>query len=355
MRSNLRRGFTLIELLVVIAIIAVLIALLLPAVQAAREAARRSQCINNLKQIGLALHNYHSALNAFPMGGSHNPSSAPQSFTYGDMTDNGGITWDAWSAQSALLPYIEQQAIYSAINYNFAPRPGTEGGTINSTAFNSKIASFLCPSDGNAGKVNYNSYGASQGTTTINCCGNELKATTGMFGNRASTSLAEVKDGTSNTIAYSESLVGNAINEPNREGNAARGSSGQASGRVDATGLLTQIKADMASCDTDFQTGPLTGNTRNARGSSWGIGALGYSMFNTVIPPNGAKWVACRTDCCAQAQHAHYNLATSAHSGGVNVAMADGSVKFIKNSVSWNTWWALGTKGNGEVISADSY
>ncbi|WP_020466782.1 DUF1559 domain-containing protein, partial [Singulisphaera acidiphila] len=348
MRSNLRRGFTLIELLVVIAIIAVLIALLLPAVQAAREAARRSQCINNLKQIGLALHNYHSALNSFPMGGSHNPSGSPQSFTYTP------VTWDAWSAQSALLPYIEQQAIYSAINYNFAPRPGTEGGTINSTAFNARIASFLCPSDGNAGKVNYNSYGASQGTTTVNCCVVELKTTTGMFGNMTSSSIAEVKDGTSNTIAYSESLVGNAINSPNREGNAAIGSSGLASGKIDITGMLTQIKTDMASCDTDFQTGSATAWGRNARGSSWGIGAMGYSMFNTVIPPNGAKWVACRIGCCAQAQHAHYNLATSAHSGGVNTAMADGSVKFIKNSVSWPTWWALGTKANGEVISADS-
>ena len=82
---------------------------------------------------------------------------------------------------------------------------------------------------------------------------------------------------------------------------------------------------------------------------------MGYTMFNTVIPPNGAKWVACRMDCCCQAQHAHYNLATSAHSGGVNVALADGSVKFIKNSISWQTWWALGTKANGEVVSADSY
>ncbi|SIN78899.1 prepilin-type N-terminal cleavage/methylation domain-containing protein/prepilin-type processing-associated H-X9-DG domain-containing protein [Singulisphaera sp. GP187] len=354
MRGTLRRGFTLIELLVVIAIIAVLIALLLPAVQAAREAARRSQCINNLKQIGLALHNYHSSLNAFPMGGSLNPSSSPQSFTYGDANGNPGPTWDAWSAQAALLPYMEQQAIYSAINYNFAPRPGTEGGNINSTAFNAKIASFLCPSDGNAGKVNYNSYGASQGTTTINCCNSNLKSTTGMFGNQSSTSIAEVKDGTSNTIAYSESLVGNPIPGPGREGNAAQGSSQLASGQIDITGMLTQIKTDMASCDTDFQSGPVGGN-RNSRGSSWGIGALGYSMFNTVIPPNGAKWVACRTDCCAQAQHAHYNLATSAHSGGVNTAMADGSVKFIKNSVAWQTWWALGTKANGEVISADAY
>src|SRR5437868_1405501 len=117
MRAN-RRGFTLIELLVVIAIIGVLVALLLPAVQSAREAARRSQCSNNLKQIGVALHNYHSAHDVFPLGSSYQPYAPP-------ATSNG---WDCWSAQALMLPFMEQNAIYGAINFNFAPGQTSQPG-----------------------------------------------------------------------------------------------------------------------------------------------------------------------------------------------------------------------------------
>src|SRR5690348_4351264 len=152
------RGFTLIELLVVIAIIAVLIALLLPAVQAAREAARRAQCVNNLKQIGLGLHNYHSTSDSFPLGSSYTNKA----------------TWNNWSAHALMLPYIEQTALYSSINF-MLPGPGDAlGGPMNSTAFRSLVTSFMCPSDGNAGMsvpatqglpANCNSYYGSIGTT----------------------------------------------------------------------------------------------------------------------------------------------------------------------------------------------
>ena len=145
--SRPRLGFTLIELLVVIAIIAVLIALLLPAVQAAREAARRIQCTNNLKQIGLALHNYHQAIGTFPLANATGWSAG--------QFGTGLTTWGTWSGQAMMLPYLEQNTIYNACNFSWNCWYGT-GEYINSTAFHTKINSFLCPSDGIAGSGNYN-------------------------------------------------------------------------------------------------------------------------------------------------------------------------------------------------------
>jgi prepilin-type processing-associated H-X9-DG protein len=320
--------------------IGVLIALLLPAVQAAREAARRSQCTNNLKQIGVALHNYHSATDTFPMGGSRNPYDPPATY-------DGNPTWSSWSAHALLLPYLEQQPLYNAANFSFCPARGY-GQTANATVYNTKIGAFLCPSDGNAGISNLNSYNSSIGTTTNNIS----TTTTGVFAYEMSNSIANVPDGTSSTIAFAEGLVGDQVNTPSKRGNATGNvGSSMAGSKVDITGLLTEVKADVAACTTKFNS-PASGNGRGVR---WGCGAMGYSMFNTVVPPNGASWSACRMDCCVQAQHAHYVNAGSNHSGGANVLMGDGSVRFIKSSIQWATWWALGTRAGGEVISSDSY
>ncbi|WP_337176990.1 DUF1559 domain-containing protein [Paludisphaera sp.] len=347
-RASTRRGFTLIELLVVIAIIAVLIALLLPAVQAAREAARRAQCVNNLKQMGLALHNYHQAIGAFPMGATDAPVHAP-----GDSASTGG-GWSSWSAQSLMLPYMEQSAIYNSINFSWAAiQGGSLSYNINSTAYETKINSLLCPSDGNAGKTNICSYAGSMGTTTI-IYGNQ---STGLFTYHRSYDIAEVTDGTSNTIAFAEQLVGEQTGAPMKRGNSTGnggGGGGQAGGQLDVTGMMTQIRNDMLQCDTWFRD---PAARVGGRGNHWGAGILGATMLNTAIPPNsaGSAWGACRMDCCPNAQHDHYTNSTSNHSGGVNVAMGDGSVRFVKDSVSWQTWWALGTRAGGEVISSDSY
>src|SRR3954452_1095045 len=136
MHMTRRRGFTLIELLVVIAIIAVLISLLLPAVQSAREAARRAQCVNNLKQIGLGIHNYHTSNNVFPM------SDTAAWCSYGYTTD-----WGTWSAHALLLGYIEGQPIYNSCNFNWDVEFGT-GYYINLTVTNTIMSLFICPSDG---------------------------------------------------------------------------------------------------------------------------------------------------------------------------------------------------------------
>jgi prepilin-type N-terminal cleavage/methylation domain-containing protein len=165
MDSSSRRGFTLIELLVVIAIIAVLIALLLPAVQSAREAARRAQCTNNLKQIGLAIHNYHTTHDVFPLGDSFQPT--------GSSTTDFGM-WASWSSHSLLLGYLEQTPLYNAINFSWGPlaTPGagqSDTAGINTTATHAVINSLVCPSDpySGGGKQNINNYGACFGVTGV--------------------------------------------------------------------------------------------------------------------------------------------------------------------------------------------
>jgi prepilin-type N-terminal cleavage/methylation domain-containing protein/prepilin-type processing-associated H-X9-DG protein len=359
MQSKSRQAFTLIELLVVIAIIAVLIALLLPAVQSAREAARRAQCVNNLKQIGLALHNYHSATNSFPLGASLAPNSPGTTYT-----------WDNWGANALMLPYLEQGPLYNAINFSFSPEPAPEptpqdvsyaslGGFINSTVYVTKLAAFLCPSDPNAGSPDNNNYHASVGTTTYFIGGADLGVTpgsSGVFAMQACYSIASITDGTSSTIAYAEAMTGS----PNASGPARGNGTGPSNSSLganmlDISGLpLASLTTDWQACTTSFRTLFLA----NDRGYRWGAGIMGYSLFNTVVAPNGGGqylWNNCRVDCCDQAQSSHYLPATSWHPGGVNVLKADGSVSFIKTSINLRTWWALGTRGNGEVISSDSY
>jgi prepilin-type N-terminal cleavage/methylation domain-containing protein/prepilin-type processing-associated H-X9-DG protein len=353
---HVRRGFTLIELLVVIAIIAVLIALLLPAVQAAREAARRSQCINNLKQIGLGLHNYHSSTNSFPMGASLAPNAVGTTYN-----------WSDWGPNALMLSYLEQGPLYSSINFSWAPEPYAEptsqdtgyaslGGYINSTAYNTKLALFLCPSDPNAGRVNNNNYHASVGTTTANTQ-NGFAVSTGPFWFQATMTIADIPDGTSNTVAYAEALVGDtAATRPVRANGAGNVGVNNAGNQLDASvSGIAKVTADLVAC-----TNWLTTSTFQAddRGYRWGLGSMGYSLFNTVMTPNGGNqynWNGCRVDCCVQMQAAHYLPATSQHPGGVNVLFCDGSVKFVKNTVSYPTWWAIGTRSNGETVSTDSY
>jgi prepilin-type N-terminal cleavage/methylation domain-containing protein/prepilin-type processing-associated H-X9-DG protein len=393
MKLRMRRGFTLIELLVVIAIIAVLIALLLPAVQAAREAARRAQCSNNLKQIGLALHNYHAAISSFPQGMSDQSAYIPFNQNYSGQ-------WGAWSAQAEILPYLEQLPIYNAINFAFVGAFGP-GSQINGTSYTTIISSFLCPSDGNAGKggrppvytndpPNINSYRGSIGTTT-NVWGNNAghvgpcspdpfmirgplsssnppcrSYSTGLFQYFYTNTIADVSDGTSNTIAFTESLVGSVnynvlgLGQRNNDvdGVKALNSSGALVANALSLPQATLIAAlNICSAAYNAPTAPTT--TWNISvGNRWGWGGTGESLFHTIVPPNSKTWAwnTCQT-CgppCAPSE-APFSNSQSNHPGGCNFAMADGSVRFIKDSISQITYMGLGTKAGGEVISSDSY
>jgi len=342
MKGSSRRGFTLIELLVVIAIIAVLIALLLPAVQAAREAARRSQCINNLKQIGLALHNYHSTMDRFPLGCSQ------QNYDVTAIDD-----WSNWSAQALLLPYLEQNAVYSAINFNWCAVRGP-GNVYNTTAYNTKLNSFLCPSDGNAGNNNINNYLASQGTTTQGL----PRDPTGMFANLKCYGLRDITDGSANTIMFSEILVSDPQNNANKRTNGVVGVADVGGSQQDANNNIPNVLKQLASCTSEYRSKSGTGDFKNIVGERWGWGTNSKAIFNTIVPPNSKQnpWGSCRIGCAGCGTDAsNFVNAQSNHSGGVNALFGDGSVKFVKDSVAMNIWWALGTRAGGETISADAY
>jgi prepilin-type N-terminal cleavage/methylation domain-containing protein/prepilin-type processing-associated H-X9-DG protein len=353
MRAQSNRGFTLIELLVVIAIIAVLIALLLPAVQAAREAARRAQCVNNLKQIGLALHNYHQAMGTFPLG-------AAVAYSEPGVQTN----WGTFGAHAFLLPYLEQGPIYNACNFSWSSGYQVGRGE-NMTVVYTAIQSFLCPSDALAGTTGLNSYVGSLGTTT-DVLGTLSSGSTGFFSYGTAYSIAAVTDGTSNTIGFSETQVYGQGNTPNQ---AYRGSATPSAANPQALATdplllpnaIALITADLQTCTQAF----LSAGANNlatgefSAGYQWAYAGADSTNFNTIVTPNSTAytWNACRFGCqgCGISPYGAYSNASSLHPGGVNAGFADGSVRFIKNSISMLTWMQLGTKAGGELISSDSY
>ncbi|MDR3634839.1 MAG: DUF1559 domain-containing protein [Isosphaeraceae bacterium] len=356
-----RRGFTLIELLVVIAIIAVLIALLLPAVQAAREAARRAQCVNNLKQIGLASHNYESTNGAFPpaniMSGSWGVSIKPPTKGW---TNN-------FSALAKILSFAEQSQSYNAMNYVFK-----DSDVSNTTICGSLIKMFVCPSDPNTQSFNDggtvfggSNYGSCDGDWYVFSFSQGAPAGTGWAGMPSRTAFAvnmarpisNFTDGTSNTLLFSEIKTFD--------------------NRLKCGSLSVNNPFAIPSADgpppADYSGGGCSfGNTMHTR---WTNGGVYHSGFTTAWPPNK---VTTYTNTTALTTGISTSLgivdtdiisinendggptfgaftSRSYHPGGVNSLFADGSVKFIKSSIDGNTWRSLGSVQGAEVVSGDAY
>jgi prepilin-type N-terminal cleavage/methylation domain-containing protein len=317
-----RSAFTLIELLVVIAIISVLIALLLPAVQSAREAARRAQCINNLKQLGLATQNYEQAVGCLPAA---------------EMQFLGLLNGSNYSAISQMLPYFEQGTIYNSINFSlFDVDPS------NNSAMVTSIKNLICPSDTFNPVPAYGAqtnYMADMGSgivwqSSAYAPNTTLPMPNGVFYGNSSTRFSEITDGLSNTGFYAERIVGDAL-----------------------TGVVSPI------ADVFFDPGaPLTPADALAQCLALNI----YNPANQIPMIMGVPWI--------DGQHIFLHVSTpntrscgffivnravmppsSYHPGGVNMLSGDGSVRFIKNSINLQIWQALGTRNGGEVISADSY
>jgi len=383
---RIRRGFTLIELLVVIAIIAVLIALLLPAVQSAREAARRSQCTNNLKQIGLSVHNYVSANGALPPAHVDSPAnSAP----YPNQNQ---------SVLARLLPFLEQQAAYNAMNWNWGVRWQGNGGGLGYTDGNPpdisaaggaysmpqftvlcmQISTFLCPSDTNPGASGqFLVNGSAMTVGSSNYVGNvgtnrriaslPPGSAAGATGDWQETgpmytasqwdgamtrtvTMATFVDGTSNTAVFSEWVKGRATGTPTKND---LGMVYYFPGNLTSNSFSTDFQFNQA-CQNGNSPASTALQAWGWKGEWWAYCPKIYS--HTVLPNRYAcsyldqeqEWGDSRATITAI-------NASSNHPGGINVLFMDGSVRFIKSSVSYQPWIAISTVNGGETVSSDTF
>lgn len=330
-----RRGFTLVELLVVIAIIGVLVALLLPAVQAAREAARRSACSNNLKQMGLAMHNYHDVYGKFAR----------------NYTLVGGNAWEALSANYAILPYVEQQPLYDLQQPNLANWSWTYGNTMNT-----KLSVFLCPSAPPGSRRGSHPQGwDGPGGNYAWSTGSRIETVwagdnfNGIISYQTDRKMADVTDGLSNTLLASEVLAG----------------SGQTSGSgrfpydvfYAGNGVFTAVanrefptQAELNTIGSTAKNSPTGFKSNN--GNMWAWYAAAFSTLTTAAPPNWS-YPSAGGDCCPGGSHDWgYGIIPprSRHPGVVNAVLGDASVRTISNTIDILTFQRLGNRRDGQVL-----
>jgi prepilin-type N-terminal cleavage/methylation domain-containing protein/prepilin-type processing-associated H-X9-DG protein len=322
-----RSAFTLIELLVVISIISVLIGLLLPAVQKVREAASRLQCQNNLKQIGLALHNYHDARGSFPSSRTAIPTGI-------------GLPAATFSAQTFLLPFMEQDNVYRTVNFTV-----NWNDPLNAVPYGTLISSYVCPSDPGRGQVPAgwapSSYRANEGSSTVfritAANTTVVPQPNGPFFLLSAFKLTDITDGTSNTAAFSERLIGdfsNAVVTEQTDGFIVPGPTPQ---NPDEAYTVCQ--------SIDWQSLTYQGYSNN--GGPWLAGAHSTTCFNMAEVPFARQ-------CSFGSNGTQLTPATSAHTNGVNLLMCDGSLRFVARSIDAATWRAMGSRNGGEVIGGSN-
>lgn len=331
-----RCGFTLIEILVTITIIGLLIALLIPAVQAVREAARKMQCSNNLHQLGIAVQSYHEAHSVLPFGVGLDYD--------GPVSSLGTLEDRRYSAHAMLLPYLDQSVVYNQLNFNVAPfYPFVNAANddqqelarrfdevINGPAAAARLEVFLCPSDLDRLQSRWcpNNYRTCNGSSWSGRDGN------GMFGQISSVKLDDVKDGLTNTAMFSEHVKGSWDDT-----------------LIDPLSDLYNLQGVWTESQFSDACGRLTPQTAGAyqydveSGQTWLAGNMNWTRYNHVRTPN-------RTNCKNGFTWDGVILnATSWHTGGVNVLMGDGSVRFVNENINDELWRALGTRAGGEATS----
>lgn len=342
--SRRSRGFTLIELLVVIAIIAVLIALLLPAVQQARESARRTQCKNNLKQIGLAMHNYMSTHTVLPFGKGASYAGVP--------------VYARWSQHAMILPFIEQAPLYATMDFNYPPETPGMGGVVafmpaftnasgaNAVASRTVIPGFMCPSDmpPNDAWRAQNNYAGNQGgwlcdrgdapAGASDVSPSEVQ--TGVFYWLSRCSAASFNDGMSQTVMFSERIRGQGTPDPKSD--------------LYVIPAQTTFAATYSTCQG---INPATATPLTSKwGYSWVMGENCCTQYNHVAVPNskscgGTGFTGSMTNMAMQVS------ASSRHVGGVHAMMGDGAVRFVSENIDINVWRAVGTRSGGEAVSLE--
>jgi prepilin-type N-terminal cleavage/methylation domain-containing protein/prepilin-type processing-associated H-X9-DG protein len=346
-----RRAFTLVELLVVIAIIGMLVALLLPAIQGAREAARRAQCLNNLKQIGLALTNHEAAVRHLPSGAVSQQYPPVPSHPY---------TFYRWSALAQILPYMEQENVKNLLTLSlplYMPDPGYPISQPNQFGISQTLADFLCPSDIGQPTV------AQFGPTNYAVCGGSgagggtpFKADGTFYANSA-TKFREITDGTSHTVAASESLLG-----ADTPYSLTGGFSNYSPDRTYKFVLTFTAAPNLtdSQCSQSLIYNSIASLDNNPRGFAWCSGEYRGATYNHYYPPNASNY-----DCITSVTvdptpppakpflYSAYGwrAARSMHPGGVNVLYVDGSARMMEDTIDLHTWQSLATRGSAEIVT----